>query len=138
MRHGIWVKDAPMPQLSADRPGMGWEALVFLHRADARPRWNGGGRSGVFRHPIVRRGLPTEKPVGLGEELVALFADSGGLVLDPFCGSGAFLEAARLVGCRALGVEIDPDRAAHSAKRLAQRVFPFDVQLRQEVLPIAP
>ena len=34
LRVGVWVKSNPMPQISADRPGQGWEAISFLHRDD--------------------------------------------------------------------------------------------------------
>lgn len=37
IRHGVWTKIAPMPQITADRPGTGWEAVAILH-ADTRPR----------------------------------------------------------------------------------------------------
>jgi 23S rRNA G2445 N2-methylase RlmL len=63
--------------------------------------------------------------VPLGEEIIQLFTDPGGVVLDPFCGSGAFLEAARLCGRAAVGCEIDEKWAWHTASRLSQRVLPF-------------
>ncbi len=133
VRHGIWVKRDAMPQKSGDRPGMGWEALVFLHRADERLRWNGGGRSGVFTHTIVRGGHPTEKPVPLGEEIIQLFTDPGDVVLDPFCGSGAFLEAARLCNRSAIGCELDEEWARHAVRRLSQRMLPFGRLVPEQV-----
>src|SRR5689334_5466280 len=36
------------------------------------------------------------------------FAARGGTVLDPFCGTGTTLLAARLAGCNALGIEVNP------------------------------
>ena len=66
LRIGVWVKNNPMPQISADRPGQGWEAIAFMHRADRKPAWNGGGRAGVWHHPVVQNtGHPTSKPLPL-------------------------------------------------------------------------
>ena len=42
----------------------------------------------------------------------------GGLVLDPMAGSGSTLLAARQLGRRFLGVELDADRAKVAAARL--------------------
>lgn len=134
VRLGIWDKlRTGAPQKSGDRPGMGWEAVAILHRADVgRMRWNGHGRDSVFRHPVVRGGHPTEKPVGLGIELVRLFSNQGDEVLDPFCGSGAFLEAAKVEGRRATGVELDEVWARKAARRLSQAVIAAPAPPRAE------
>ncbi len=51
---------------------------------------------------------PTEKPVALMRQLVKAVTPAGGLVLDPFAGSGATGVAALAEGFRFLGIEIDP------------------------------
>lgn len=61
----------------------------------------------------------TEKPVGLLEQLVAI-APPGGLVLDPFVGSGSTLDAARNCGRRALGFELNDEHLETAGERLAQ------------------
>ena len=53
--------------------------------------------------------LNAVKPITLMEWLVTLITPPGGLVLDPFAGSGTTLQAARDKGFRAIGVEQDPD-----------------------------
>lgn len=134
VRLGIWDKlRTGAPQKSGDRPGMGYEAVAILHRDDVgRMRWNGHGRDAVFRHAVVRGGHPTEKPVGLGVELVRLFSDPGDEVIDPFCGSGAFLEAAKVEGRRAVGVELDLAWARRAARRLSQAVIAAPAAPRAE------
>lgn len=52
---------------------------------------------------------PTVKPVALMRWLVRLVTPPGGLVLDPFAGSGTCGIACVLDGFRYLGVELDPD-----------------------------
>lgn len=69
----------------------------------------------------VRGGLhPTEKPIGILTPLIEYACPPGGLVLDPFAGSGSTLEAARLTGRRAIGIERREPYAEAAAKRLAQ------------------
>ena len=61
----------------------------------------------------------TEKPIGLLEQLIAI-CPAGGLVLDPFVGSGSTLDAARNQGRRALGFELNDHHLETAGKRLAQ------------------
>ena len=67
------------------------------------------------------RDHPTEKPFDLMHLYVKNSARLGDLVLDPFCGSGVTGSAAAAVGCRFVGIEIDPEYAAVARRRLAQR-----------------
>jgi DNA modification methylase len=57
------------------------------------------------RPKIADRGHPTVKPVALMRWLVRLVAPPGGLILDPFLGSGTTAEAARAEGFRCIGIE---------------------------------
>jgi site-specific DNA-methyltransferase (adenine-specific) len=110
-----------MPQISGDRPAQGWEAIAFLHRADARPSWNGSGRPGVWHSATVPDGLhPTAKPLPIVADWVRLFTNPGDLVLDPFAGSGTTLRAAKDEGRRAIGCELDERYCEVIAKRLSQ------------------
>jgi len=80
----------------------------------------------VQKAPSVRRGLhPTEKPVGILVPLITYACPPNGTVLDPFAGSGSTLEAARLAGRQAIGIEIDERYAERAAQRLAQ--VPLDL-----------
>ncbi|MFT9113843.1 MAG: DNA methyltransferase [Acetobacter malorum] len=62
---------------------------------------------------------PTQKPVAALLPLVDTFCPIGGLVLDPFCGSGSTLVAAQHLGRDWLGMELDAEHAATATRRLA-------------------
>lgn len=66
----------------------------------------------------ARLGHPTQKPLALGQYLVLTYSDPGGLVVDPFAGSGTFGEAALSLGRRFLGAEKDPRWREVAARRL--------------------
>lgn len=65
-----------------------------------------------------RVGYPTQKPILLLERVINLVTDPGDLVVDPFCGSGTTLVAARLLGRRAIGIDISKEAVALAKGRL--------------------
>ncbi|EQB16956.1 DNA methyltransferase [Sphingobium lactosutens] len=62
---------------------------------------------------------PTQKPVEAMLPLIGSLCLQGGTVLDPFCGSGTKLEAARSLGRHGIGIELDPTHAETARRRLA-------------------
>ena len=72
----------------------------------------------------VRGGLHrTEKPVPILSPLIEYACPPGGLVVDMFAGSGSTLDAARLSGRRAIGIELFEPHAESAALRLCQGVL---------------
>jgi site-specific DNA-methyltransferase (adenine-specific) len=61
---------------------------------------------------------PTVKPLDLMAYLCRLVTPPGGIVLDPFAGSGTTLKAAISEGFQAIGIERDPDYHAMAERRL--------------------
>lgn len=65
---------------------------------------------------------PTQKPLSVLVPLIKAFSDPGELVLDPFAGSASTLAAAKMLGRRWLGIELDPRYHAIASKRLSEPV----------------
>lgn len=63
---------------------------------------------------------PTQKPLCVLVPLVRAFSVAGDLVLDPFCGSGSALLAARVLGRRYYGIELDPQYHRVATARLCR------------------
>lgn len=136
IRTHAWVKDAPMPQISGDRPAQWGECIATCAMRSGRLAWNGGGLPGVYhfspREPGIDRVHPTQKPIGLMRRLVELFTSPGDRIIDPFSGSGTTLRAARDLGRYYVGSEINPKYAASAAARLGAP--PCDTQSSQRSL----
>lgn len=61
---------------------------------------------------------PTLKPLKLMQYLIKLVTPPGGVVLDPYCGSGTTCHSALLEGFRYIGIERDEVSHAEATKRL--------------------
>ncbi|MEM9195228.1 MAG: site-specific DNA-methyltransferase [Myxococcota bacterium] len=67
---------------------------------------------------------PTEKPRSALTDMIS--ALPGDVILDPFMGSGTTLRAAKDLGRKAIGIEIEERYCEIAAKRLAQQVFDME------------
>jgi len=101
----------------------------ILHARTANSKWRGSaGESDVLNFSpvaVADRDHPVSKPRPLLSKLIAVSTDAGDLILDPFMGGGSTLDAARDLGRRAIGIEIEERYCEIAAKRLAQGVLPF-------------
>jgi len=122
IRLGVWVKPNPCPQFTGDRPGQGFEQVAILHPS-GKKRWNGGGYPAVWTCNKISGRHPTEKPLELYTRFIEQFTDKGDTILDPFMGSGTTLEAAKLMGRRAIGIELEEKYCEIAVRRLAQEVL---------------
>lgn len=75
-------------------------------------------RAGAGRTSGGKNVHPTVKPVKLGRYLCRLITPPGGVVLDPFMGSGSFGIAARLEGFPFVGIERELEYVEISMKRI--------------------
>lgn len=63
---------------------------------------------------------PATFPIELANRIALLYSPNGGLVLDPFMGTGTTLDACRSLGRRAIGIEINERYCEIAAIRLEQ------------------
>lgn len=110
------------PRLERER---GCDDLPARSGAEAVDREEGSAgthspRAGAGRTAEkVRNHHPTVKPVRLMRWLCRLVTPPGGLVVDPFTGSGTTGAAAMLEGLRFMGAEMEPDYHAIATARIA-------------------
>jgi DNA modification methylase len=122
----IWNKPLAMSGLNALPIMPHWEP-IFMYGVKMRkdiPRHFDvvsvnpqNARSSGHEHPCP-------KPLGLMAELIR-WTIPGGLVVDPFMGSGTTLRAAKDLGRKAIGCDISERYCEIAAKRMAQEVLPL-------------
>jgi site-specific DNA-methyltransferase (adenine-specific) len=98
----------------ASRPGIRWDGLTDT--VFDVPTLPGGCMA-----PAERVAHPTQKPLDLVATILGALDPAS--VLDPFMGSGTTIVAAKNLGRRAIGIEIEERYCEIAAKRLAQEVL---------------
>ncbi len=103
------------------------EFVVWATAGERIARQLGYQIPGVFSIPApdtAEREHITQKPLDLMRWALQPVAP-GGIVVDPFCGSGTTLVAAKDTGRRAVGIEMDERSCEVAARRLSQEVLDF-------------
>ena len=118
--------------------GMGWmyrrnyEMVMVAHRKNGKMKWEWKG-NGKETANVVRIGKiiptakdhPTPKPTALVEHFLQLHGKPGDIVIDPFMGAGTTIVAAKNLGLKSIGCELDEHWCEVTAKRLSQGVLPL-------------
>ncbi len=65
-----------------------------------------------------RIGYPTQKPILLLDRIIEISTNEGDIVLDPFCGSGTTLVAAKLKGRKFIGIDVSKEAVDLTKSRL--------------------
>jgi DNA modification methylase len=110
-----------------------WDKLNTMPTfGDCELIWTNIGRKSIKKITVEYNGLigkeavrlhPTQKPVKLLIKILKEYSGVGNIVLDPFIGSGTTLVAAKELGRKAIGIEIEEKYCEIAAERLAQEVF---------------
>ena len=79
----------------------------------------------VKKNDDCDNGHPCPKPYTLWKKILLKGLQDRQAVLDPFMGSGTTLRAAKDLGRKAIGIEIEEKYCEIAAKRLRQEVFDF-------------
>lgn len=133
---GTWKVPAP----AGVRETLVWDKVVSTGMGALdipwRPSWEsiyvlGHGFTGRRDHGVLRFSLPTlaperkihptSKPVELMRYLITRCPD--GVILDPFMGAGTTLRAAKDLGRKAIGIEVEERYCAAAVDRLGQEVL---------------
>ena len=120
----IWHK--PLAMAMCVGPYMPhWEHIAYWgpFRNIKGNRWGSDVISANVEHGKTRFGHPTPKPYLLMTKLIQRV--DAQTILDPFMGSGTTLRAAKDLGRKAIGIEINEEYCETAAKRLGQSVMDF-------------
>jgi DNA modification methylase len=124
--------------------------LVWLKRndaafgsflSDAETAWMSKGHGVYCRRDLsnnaiaLERAHPTQKPVSLMAWCLNFFPTAE-LVFDPFMGSGTTLVAAKQLGRRAIGIEIERKYCDIAIDRLRQEVLPLEAEPQPEQMTL--
>lgn len=123
--------------------GWTWRGLAVWDKGFGRPReggfsnaaeyvlWGSNGPfeshdaypPGIFRENVVKdKDHIAQKPLDVMKWVLGI-AKPGSVVLDPFMGSGSTLAAAKSLGMKAIGIEVDERYCEVAANRLRQEVL---------------
>lgn len=122
---GVWNKPLGMSGLIAYPIYPHWEPIAF-YNIKGDYAGNNGHRSDVFTFTPARAQdseHPSPKPLPLMAELLSFFRPK--IAVEPFMGSGGMVMAAKRMGIRAIGIEIEEKWCELTARRLSQEVFDF-------------
>lgn len=87
--------------------------------------WSYGNGRGKTTDQIFAHEHPAIFPDKLASDHILSWTNPGDMVIDPFAGSGTVLRAAKSLGRKAIGIEIEEKYCEIACKRLRQEVLPF-------------
>lgn len=116
---GIYVPGA------VGRNKWGWSNFIHCLMYGVAPGLEKGAKpTGIFNTDVSEDlGHPTVKPLSWMTWAAGLGSRPGERILDPFMGSGTTLRAAKDLGRKAIGIEIEERYCEIAASRLSQEVL---------------
>jgi site-specific DNA-methyltransferase (adenine-specific) len=106
----------------------GFQQFSFCAFYGVAPDLHKGARPTGFSswETVQMNGHPTPKPYGWMMWAVTLASRPGEMILDPFCGSGTTLAAAKQCGRRAIGIELEERYCELAVRRVRQGALPLE------------
>jgi site-specific DNA-methyltransferase (adenine-specific) len=100
-----------------------YELLMVLKKGKAETDYNGPD---VWQAPRQQKPIhPNEKALPVISKFLFNFCPLGGVVLDPFMGSGTTLRVAKNLNLKAIGIDLEERYCAMAADRSRQEVLDF-------------
>ena len=120
---GVYIPNA------CGRNAWGWSNLIHCLLYGSAPDLERGAKQTAIRRTgfAEKTGHQTTKPLDWMTWAITLGSRQGEMVIDPFMGSGTTLRAAKDLGRRAIGIEIEERYCEIAARRLSQQVLPLEV-----------
>lgn len=113
----VWDKRDHGPMMDQSDVELAWTNVLTVARKFTR-RWSGAARGG--REQSEGRLHTNQKPVALMQWCLG-FLPPATRILDPYAGSGSTLVAAKELGIRAIGIELEERHCETAAQRLSQQ-----------------
>ena len=122
-----WIKNNKAPTPRANFKSNVETAIIFT-KGLTNKKWKGGGNQNnyiIMSFVCGREKVnhPTQKPINLMKHFIKLFTNEGDIVLDIFLGSGASAIAAKHLGRRYIGCDINKEYCIGAENRLKQEVL---------------
>ena len=118
----VWHKTNAIPFAAGTWRG-DIEYCVHIRESGAVFQGNAQLKKKVTDLPLVANQLhPTQKPLALIRKYITIGSNTGQLVFDPFNGSGTTLVAAKLLGRKGIGIEMEEKYCEIAANRLRETV----------------
>ncbi len=123
--NNVVVWDKGYPGLGA---GFRAQHEMLILASNGAPEWQSYDYGNVISSMrLTQTDHPHQKPIELLKPVIATCSVAGDVVLDPFMGSGSTIRAAKDLGRKAIGIEIEERYCEIAAKRLSQQVLPLEM-----------
>lgn len=121
-----WEKNNPMPRNVNSRYVTDFEVAIWAVKG--KKKWTFNKPESIpYLRPVFKSGLvpggkkrihPTQKHLGIIEEIIKIHSNQGDLIFDPFSGSGTTALACKNLGRNFIGSEIEKEYYDKAIKRL--------------------